>query len=282
MKSHSFKALLCYVFVCATSFAQSTAVTNTSTSTLEYQWARLKESMQIDFKNLSGFSVQQEEEGEFEGKIDYDEPPTGRMLNELAVGYKVSNDVVSSLVGVWSVRPGASEGEGGTFEVLDPYVKLAFDGVIEKGNFEMSSDLRLGAPVSRESKEGNKIVTIGSEQELEYQFGNSRWSTEVELYFQYNAHKGSTEYSDFEFRYEPALLYELSSKTYARMAYESMMRHERHDKLTLIDNRDPAVQAGIGWHITKMLEVYPFIDVSVKEPGTKNALYGALVSWSVL
>lgn len=276
------KYILSFVLISFTATAQSNIPLNTTTSSLEYQWLRLKENLAVNYKNLSGFSVQKEIESEFEGKIDYDEPPTGRMVNELAIGYKLSNDTIASVVGVWSVRPGNDESEGGNLEALDPYLKLAFEGVIERGNFEYSSDLRIGAPVSRESKAGDRIVTIGSEQEFEYQFGKSRFSSELEIYIQYNAHEGQSKYDDFEFRYEPAMLYQISNRTYGRLAYESKMRQERHDKLTIIDNREPAAQIGVGWQINKQLELFPFMDVNLKEPGTKNALYGALVSWAIL
>lgn len=104
------------------------------------------------------------------------------MLNELAIGYKLSQSSVASIVGVWSLMPNSSD-EVQIFEPLDPYVKVSFDGVFERGNLEYSTDLRLGVPVSRESREENKVTAIGSEQEIEFQFGKTRWSLELELYF---------------------------------------------------------------------------------------------------
>lgn len=95
-------------------------------------------------------------------------------------------------------------------------------------------------------------------------------------------HRSTPEYEDLELRYEPAILYELSQKTYGRLAYESAMHHERLDKLRLIDNREPAIQIGFGWYAPKALEFYPIVDFNLTEPGTKNALYGALISWSAL
>lgn len=260
----------------------NTIPSNTSTSSINYQVRRFVESMEIMYKNLSAFSTQQEDESEFEGKIDYDEAPTGRMLNELQMGYRFSDKFLTSIVGVWSVQPQADASEETRiFEVLDPYAKFSFDGVFERGNFEFSTDLRIGVPASRESLESKKVVSFGSEQEIEYQFGNSPWSFETELYLQYNIQR-TEQHNVLDFRFEPAFMYSFTDTVYGRLGYESQMRHERHDKLRLIDNREPALQGGVGWQISKKLEIYPFMDLNLREPGTKQALYGALVAWNLL
>ncbi len=264
-------------------WGQSTSVSNTSTMDLGYQFRRFVESMEMSYRSLSAFSTQSEDESEYEGKIDYDEAPTGRMLNELQVGYRLDTKTLASLVGVWSFQPQADRSEETqVFEMLDPYAKISFEEVVEKGNFEFSSDLRLGYPVARESREARKVVSIGSEQEIEYQFGKSPWSFELELFFQYNIQNTNEAHNDLDVRYEPAFMYSFTDGFYGRLGYESQMRHERHDKLMLIDNREPAAQAGVGWQVTRKLEVYPFVDVNLTEPGTRTALYGALVAWSLL
>lgn len=264
-------------------WAQSSSVTNTSSTDLSYQLGRFVERLEMNYKNLSAFSTQGEDESEYEGKIDYDEAPTGRMLNELEVGYRLNKDTIASIVGVWSFQPQADRSEETqVFEVLDPYAKFTFEGVIEKGNFELSSDLRIGAPVARESREAQKVVSFGTEQEIEYQFGKTPWSFELELFFQYNVQNTSENHNDLDVRYEPAFMYAFTDKIYGRLGYESQMRHERHEKLMLVDNREPAAQVGLGWLASRKLEIYPFVDVNLTEPGTKTALYGALVAWNIL
>lgn len=229
-----------------------------------------------------GFSNAKDVESDFEGKIDYDEALSGGMINALEVGYEIGDDVFTSVVGTWYMRASSSEEKEEAFEALDPYAKLAFNEVIEQGNFELSSDLRVGAPVSRESREGKREVTIGSEQEIEYQFGKSPFKFEMELYVQYNVHTTDSEVDDFELRYEPAIIYGFSDSTYARVSYESQMYHERHDDLVLIDNRQPTLQSGIGWYfLKKKLNIYPFVDLNLKVPATKSALYGAQVAWAI-
>lgn len=254
-------------------WGQSSSVSSTSTTNLGYQFRRFVESMEMSYKSLSAFSTQSEDESEYEGKIDYDEAPTGRMLNELALGKHLNKKTLLSVVGVWSFQPQADKSEETqAFEVLDPYAKIHFDAVIQKGDFEISSDLRLGYPVARESREAGKIVSIGSEQEIAYQFGHTSWSFEMELFFQYNVQNSSETHNDLDVRYEPAFMYSFTDKVYGRLGYESQMRHERHTKLMLVDNREPAAQAGVGWQLNKKLEVYPFVDINLTQPGTKTAL----------
>lgn len=264
-------------------WGQSSSASNTSTTNMGYQFRRFVESIEMSYKSLSAFSTQSEDESEYEGKIDYDEAPTGRMLNELQIGKRLNKKTLASIVGVWSFQPQADKSEETqTFEMLDPYAKISFEGVIEKGDFELSSDLRLGYPVARESREVRKIVSIGSEQEIEYQFGKTPWSFELELFFQYNVQNTRETHNDFDVRYEPAFMYSFTDKVYGRLGYESQMRHERHDRLMLVDNREPAAQVGVGWQMHKKLEIYPFLDVNLTQPGTKTALYGALVAWDIL
>lgn len=232
------------------------------------------------YRTIFGFSNGVEKENEFEGKIDYDEAPKGRMLNDLELSMDLSKKVSASLVGVWSVQP--QQEEMNSVEALDPYAKISFDGIIEAGNLEISTDLRVGAPVSNESKEQKKIAAIGSEQEIEYKFGNSRWSMEMELFLQYNVHSEETGYDDFEVRYEPAVLYEISDRLFGRLSYESEMYHERHSALSLIDNREPVVQSGIGWNVNKKLMVMPFVDTPVNKPAADKLFVGAQLAWSML
>lgn len=146
-------------------FAQSTGVLNTSTSSMNQSWKRIWEKTIVNYESLMGVSNAEDVESEFEGKIDYDEALSGGMINALEVGYEIGDDVYGSVVGMWYMRPGSEEAEA--FEALDPYAKIAFNEVIERGNFELSSDLRLGLPVSKESREGKRVVTIGSEQEID-------------------------------------------------------------------------------------------------------------------
>lgn len=233
-------------------FAQS-SVENTSTNSLNQSFGKILESLDLRYRTIFGFSNGVEEENEFEGKIDYDEAPKGRMLNDLELSMSLSKQMSASLVGVWSIQP--AQEEMSAAEPLDPYAKLSYDGIIEAGHFAVSTDLRLGAPVSHESKEQKKVATLGSEQEIEYQFGNSRFSMEMELYLQYNIHSEETGYDDFEVRYEPAILYDFSDRYFGRISYESEMYHERHSALSLIDNRDPVIQSGIGWNVNKNLRL---------------------------
>lgn len=263
------------------SIAQTSAsVTNTSTTTIDFPWKSIFKRMEINFKNLSGVSAAQEDESEFEGQIDYDEALTSQMLNELAIGYKVTDYMTASVVTVWNYRPGQEEGEA--FEPLDPYLMLAFDEIYEKGNFSFSTDLRVGAAVSRESKESDRIVALGSEQEIEYDFGKTPFSFEMEIFFQYNVHRADDGFDDVQVRFEPAIFYDFTDKFYSRVSYESKMYHERHEELALIDNREPTIQSGIGWKPSKKLNIYPFMDLNLREPGTKNALYGAQIDWAIL
>ena len=260
--------------------AQSSALINTTSGTIDFSLKKVWENMFVNYENLMGVSAAKEDESEFEGKIDYDEALSGGIINALEMGYKINEDAKASLVGTWNVRPGAEEGEG--FEALDPYTKISFADVIESGNFELSSDLRIGHPVSRESQESKKVVTLGSEHEIEYQFGKSDFKFEMEIYFQYNIHSSDENFSDLELRYEPAIIYSFSDTSYSRVSYESQMRHERHDDLTLIDNREATLQSGVGWFLlNRKLNFYPFVDLNLKEPGTKTALYGAQIAWAI-
>lgn len=264
-------------------WSQSSSASNTSTTNLGYQFRRFVESIEMSYKSLSAFSTQSEDESEYEGKIDYDEAPTGRMLNELQTGYRLNKKTLASVVAVWSFQPQADKSEETqTFEMLDPYAKFSFDGVIEKGDFELSSDFRIGAPVARESRESKKIVSFGSESEIEYQFGKTPLSFEMEIFFQYNVQNSAEGHNDVDVRFEPAFMYSFIDTVYGRLGYESKISNERHGKLTLIDNREPAAQAGVGWQVNKKLEIYPFVDVNLTQPGTKTALYGALVAWDIL
>lgn len=269
------------VFLSQNLYAQTnSAPLNTSTRSLDIPWKSLFKKMRVAYKSMIGVSAQTEDESEFEGKIDYDEAMSSQMMNELAVGYQVNAAMVASLVGVWSLRSSAEKGQ--RFEPLDPYLKLAFDDLYENGNFGFSTDLRIGAPMSRESKEAERIVAIGSEQEIEYQFGKSPVSFEMEIFFQYNVHKNYTDTKDVEVRYEPAFLYGFNDKFYGRLAYESHMHHERHGSLALIDNREPTIQSGFGWQPNSKLNLYPFMDLNLTEPGTKNALYGVQLNLVML
>lgn len=263
-------------------FAQSSqSVGTTSTTTLDLPWRSILKKMSISYMNMSGVTPLDEEESEFEGKIDYDEAPASRMLNELGIGYRISEDVTASIVTVWSYN--LAQRSGQDFQPLDPYLKVAFADVYEEGNFEYETDFRVGAAMSEESKESKRVVALGSQHEIEYLFGKSPFSFEMELYIQYNVQKTENDFDDLELRFEPALLYQISSKFYGRMSYESQMYHERsNEDLVLVDNEDPTLQSGIGWEASKNLNIYPFIDLNLSEPGTKNALYGAQIKWAVL
>lgn len=272
----SYPLALIMLFAANAASAQST----TSTTSMNQTWAKIVERLEVRYRTILGFSNGKEDESEFEGKIDYDEAPKGRMLNDLEFRVDLSKKISASLVGVWSVQP--QQEEMNALEALDPYAKLSYDGIIESGNLEVSTDLRVGAPVSNESKEQNKVASIGSEQEIEYQFGKSRWSMEMELFLQYNIHRKETGYDDFEVRYEPAILYELSDQLFGRMSYESEMFHERHSALSLIDNREPVIQSGIGWNVNKKLTVMPFVDMPVNKPAADKLFIGAQLAWLAL
>lgn len=262
--------------------AQSSSVSNTSTMDLGYRFRRFLEGIEIQYNSISAFSTFPKEESEFEGKVDYDESPTGRMLNEIHVGHEIAKHTSASIVGVWTVQPQADESEETkTFEVLDPYAKFSFEEIIERGGFEFSSDFRIGLPASRESKEVRKVVSFGSQQELEYQFGKSPVHIELELYFQYNVQRTQEPHNDVDVRVEPAVFYSFSDKVYSRLSYESKMHHQGDQQLMLVDNNQPAVQAGIGWHISRKLEILPYVDINLKEPGTRTALYGAMLAWDI-
>lgn len=270
-------------FLCLMSvqgFAQSSSVQNTSMASLNQSFGKFLERLDMRYRTIFGFSNGVEEESEFEGKIDYDEAPKGRMLNDLEFSMALSKQISGSLVGVWSIQP--AQEEMNAAEPLDPYAKLSVDGIIEAENFEVSSDLRLGAPVSRESKEQKKVAALGSEQEIEYRPGSSRFKMEMEIYLQYNVHSEETGYDDFEVRYEPAILYEFSDRYFSRISYESEMYHERHSALSLIDNRDPVIQSGIGWNVNKNLMVMPFVDTPVNHPASDKLFVGAQVAWAML
>lgn len=273
MKRYSLPLIL--IFISSTASAQITSV-----SSLNRSWGKIAERLDLRYRTILGFSSGEEEENEFEGKIDYDEAPKGRMLNDLELGMDLTKKVSASLVGVWSVQP--EQEEMSSVEPLDPYAKLSYDGIIEIGNFEVSTDLRVGAPVSNESKEQKKVATIGSEQEIEYQFGKSRWSMEMELYLQYNIHSEETGYDDFEVRYEPAILYEISDRFFGRMSYESEMYHESNAALSLIDNREPVIQSGVGWNVNRKLMIMPFVDTPVNSPAVDKLFIGAQLAWAML
>lgn len=260
--------------------AQTSGALNTSSTSLEYSLRRFWEKSFITYESLMGVSAGKEDESEFEGKIDYDEAMSGSMINSLELGYKLGKNVSASIVGVWNIRQ--PDEEAGAFQALDPYAKIRFDEVIEVGNFELASDLRIGAPVSPESREMKRVTTIGTEQEIEYRFGKSDVRFEMEIYFQYNVHSVDSQFDDVEARFEPALFYDFNDKTYARVSYESKMHHERHDDLALIDNRQPTLQSGVGWKMLKnKLNIYPYMDLNLRTPSTKRALYGASIAWDI-
>lgn len=271
--------IFAFILVSSNVFSQSNPF-NTSSTSLNQSWGKIIERLDLRYRTIFGVSSIQEDENDFEGKIDYDEAPKGRMLNDLELSMALSEKISASVVGVWSVQP--EQDETNSIEPLDPYAKLSYDGIIEVGNFEVSTDFRVGSPVSRESKQQKKVASIGSEQEIEYQFGKSRFSMEMELYLQYNVHSEVTGYDDFEVRYEPALLYEISDRLFSRISYESEMYHERHSALSLIDNRDPVVQTGIGWNVDKKIMVMPFVDTPVNAPSSKKLFFGAQLAWAML
>ena len=270
---------LVFIFASSSLFAQTNVLTTSNTS-LSRSWDKLVERIDMKYRTIFGVSSGQEDENEFEGKIDYDEAPKGRMLNDLEISIDITKRMSASVVGVWSVQP--RDDEMNALEPLDPYAKLSYDGIVEIDNFAVSTDLRIGAPVSLESKGQKKVATIGSEQEIEYQFGKSRFSMEMELYLQYNIHKEETGYDDFEVRYEPALLYEISDRYFGRISYESEMYHERNAALSLIDNRDPVIQTGIGLNIDKKLMVMPFVDMPVNAPSRDKLFFGVQAAWAML
>lgn len=118
MKKYSF---LIFVSLFSSNVFCQDSVTNTSRSSLNQSWKKLIESVDVKYRSIFGFSQTQEEENDFEGKIDYDEAPAGRMLNDLEIGTDLSDKLSASIVGVWSVQP--QQEEMSSLEALDPYAK---------------------------------------------------------------------------------------------------------------------------------------------------------------
>lgn len=274
------KALLVSVLTGITSASWAESPLTTTSTSMSRNWMRFMETVDVEYNAMGGYSSLREEEKEFEGKIDYDEAPKGRMLNDLRFMKSLNQDISLGAVGVWSLQP--VDDEMKSVEPLDPYALMTFDDIVEIGNFAWSSDIRIGAPVSEESQGQKKLGTIGSEQEFEYSLGTSRWSMEVELYTQYNIHREENGYDDIEVRYEPAIMYQMGKKYYGRVSYESEMYHERRASLTFIDNREPVIQSGIGCQIHKDLHVYPFVDLPVNDFTIHHSLLGARLSWALI
>ncbi|MBY0472150.1 hypothetical protein K2X30_13365 [bacterium] len=155
--------------------------------------------------------------------------------------------------------------------------------LIQSEVLKVGADFRISIPVSEKSRKNGLITAIASEQETTLRIPSSSFRIELTTFVQRNIDTTEEDFEDFEFHYEPGVVYQFLPTLAVKVAYESKMAHHKHKDLTTVDNKEAAVQTGVKWNVTRYLNLNPYIDVSTKAPlSARTAKVGAELNWTIL
>lgn len=220
---------------------------------------------------------------------DQAEDHQGSLVLENAVlaGYRLSPDITLGAVTKWNWHAPEPNSETQTqaFELLDPYLKLSHNKLYSAGNFSLGADLRLSAPISRDSKEQGLMTSFASEQVVTYEIPRSPFALELTTFIQGNfyRHEGNQEGDHLELHFSPAAKYQLAKSLSAKVTYELTHSQARFSDLTAQQPEGSLVEVGLTWNVTENLKVAPNIHTRTSRPLMADSLtLGAKVDWALL
>jgi len=208
--------------------------------------------------------------------------PSGQINinHNVSAGYQLSKSV--ALTAVLDCDSNAGTQTWKTFEMRDPWLRLAKTGLVKAGNYTLNADLRLFAPTSirsgsrsdvsaagdRSETVANRNFTIGTKTVSQLSIPGSRFSAvmynRVYVYSQtafgeLNQGSGGRQ---FRLYMGPELDYQISPKVTAWLLYEADGYH--HSVAMKDGSRWEAgtdLEPGISWDVTPNLNLSPFVDI---------------------
>ncbi len=256
------------VFVGATTFAETTPAT--STTTAQNVAPRLVDKISMSYlgvfygpaiNHLSSYQPLSE------GGDDLDSP---QMLESLLnTGYKL-NDKVTAGVGVafW-YRPimgdefRTSHQTEGAFVMKDPFLKVSHSKVLSRGNLNIAGDLRAYVPATEPSRKANLITGLRSTQATNYQIPDSRWSFGADSMIRANifGSNASATAKDLVLYFGPHVDFQINPKLSTTLLYEVNGFHKKGESLLSINNGGTDIASGLNWDVSPRVSISPFLNM---------------------
>jgi hypothetical protein len=202
-----------------------------------------------------------------------------RLENTLSGGFRITRFITASAVTVWNWQPVASS----PFEAGDPYLKIGHNELVSVGNFSMSGDVRISAPMSKDLQHYHLITSVASEQISRFTIPASRFAFKIISFIQKNFHAGTGNPNEFEAHLTPAIELLAIPTLSLILAAEISYSRRVHPELGFMHHDGSSLQPGVSWDITPEINFSPYLDLRFAQTDAQDeALFAASFNWKIL
>lgn len=270
----------------------------TSEASMESEGAFSRAAVEYS-ANLTGTSVGRplnnlnysDEAGDHSGSMELE--------HELLAGYRVNSNLTVGAVMGWINHSKQQK----TTTMKDPYLLVRPESLFSRGNLNFTADLRVGAPLSQESRDNRLATAVASEQVISYEFENLPVVLEFTTFQQRNffrrplevaaapAEEGAEgegaapalEGDRWELHFSPSVNVKLSRKLQARLAYEVTKVQSRVADLAERHIEGDLIEASLIWDVTKDVQLSPNVHTRTARPFEADSFtLGAELSWNII
>lgn len=193
--------------------------------------------------------------------VDTGEPSTAKIefQNTFTLGYKFTKKVTLSANFNIYVNPVY----GGDYRIIDPFLRLSNSSVYKHGGFNLSTDLRLGAPLQERSVENKMITYLRNTWTPSYQIPHSRFSILVPSFLKGVAYTNydKTGLTQIEAYTAPEIDYKLlpTVTLFALMELDAVQK--TGSSLTDFSTSFTDVEPGVSWDVTPGFNLNVFLNI---------------------
>jgi hypothetical protein len=203
---------------------------------------------------------------------------------EIALGYHVNDTLTASAVLPLTWMPAYA----GHPTVTDPFAKLYWDEWARAGAFTQNSDLRVGGPVTRDSRDAGLTLFVASEQESVYDVPATRATLRLNAFLDTRFyHAGPPRLTSFLYL-SPRVEYRVREGVSPYFKYELLAWLKRPAPAGedgSAEDYDPRrfYQAGLSWDITPRINFSPYLSHPADAAWRAEALtLGGFLNWTFL
>lgn len=185
----------------------------------------------------------------------------------LGIGYKIGE---SSKVGL-QIRASYVPVMGHNMTLKTPNLTVSNSKLINRGNFNLSADLRTPLAITSAAKKAGLLTGLGSLQTMTYDIPNTKLTVGTLSIINWSLYSAEAAdgTSNMMVALTPFANYQFTEKLAGTLNYDMGASHGKGTSLTDWSNDGTDLQIGLGWDAAKGVNLNPYLQLS---PGGKVSL----------
>jgi len=200
--------------------------------------------------------------------------------NHLTLGYDFSETllIAGTLPFTWIPV------QGHRLEVMDPYVRVGLDHILQNDYLNYYVDLRVHFPVTRESRDQDMLAAFQMFQILTLVPGsNSSLSLDLFGSARTNFFGKQGSGADLELYLAPQLNYQMTSTVALTVLYEMGASHWFGEKPFVFHSDGTDLEPGLSWDVTPKFNLHPYLNIFPSgKVSWDSTSVGLMMNWKML